>query len=298
MKVLLAIAHFYRPADNPTHSSYDAAAREQRAQAVRSVVQAWRGHLGPCSILNVQKRAFEPVAGAADNLDIAVLVHGEDHLLDPQFCRAHGVRLVQVTAPNPKLLPFAAHRLFADLRNAYDMLVYSEDDLKPADGALLHKIRGFTEAFGWRRLVMPNRYEWNPQGPSLKSFIDGDLPPEVLQKHLDALPDEPVLRLPAFGRDLVFRRATNPHAGFFALTSEQVCHWVRQPHFNDLDCSFYTPLESAATLAMMKTFPIYKPQAGDSGWLEIEHLDDRYSRMSLKRIGLPPPPRPEEEAQG
>jgi hypothetical protein len=289
MKVLLAIAHFYRAKENASHSSEAPDAREERARAVRSVIEAWRGHLGPASILNVERKVFEPVAGAEDALDIVVLVSGEDHLLDAEFCARHRVKLVHVAVQNPRLLPFGAHRLFADQRHVYDMLVYSEDDLRPADGTLLGKIAGFAETFGWRRLLMPNRYEWNLQGPALKTYIDGDLPNDAIGKYVQALPDEPALSQRIPGRELAFARARNPHAGFFALTSEQMRHWVQQPHFNDIDCSFYTPLESAATLAMLKTFPIYKPCGGSSGWLELEHLDSRYSRMTFRRIGLPQP---------
>ncbi|MFN8982736.1 MAG: calcium-binding protein, partial [Alphaproteobacteria bacterium] len=65
------------------------------------------------------------------------------------------------------------------------------------------------------------------------------------------------------------------------ITAEQLTHWMAQPNFGDLDCSLISPLESAATLGILKTFPIYKPFGRDLGWLEIEHLDTRFSGMNL-----------------
>jgi hypothetical protein len=285
MKALLAIAHYFRAEENSIHSSTDGAARDQRAAVVRRVIEAWRGHVGESSVISVHRKVFEPVAGSVPGLDIVVLVRGEDHLLDREFCERHKVRLVQVETTDPRMLPFAAHTLFADVRQAYDMFVYSEDDLRPADGLLLSKIAGFSEAFGWRRLVMPNRYEWNANAPSLKTFIDGDLRPDVTRRYFEALPDEPILRQHVLGREIAYLRAGNPHSGFFALSAEQLGYWVRQPHFNDFDCSFIRALESAATLGVLKTFPIYKSYARDMGWLEIEHLDSRYSGLRLQRVG-------------
>ena len=48
--------------------------------------------------------------------------------------------------------------------------------------------------------------------------------------------------------------------------------WSRQPHFLDRDTSFIGPLESAATLGIMRTFRVYKPAVESAGFLEIEHF--------------------------
>jgi hypothetical protein len=221
--------------------------------------------------------------GPEHGLEIAVLVRGGDHLLEKAFCEKYKVRLVDVPVEDPRMLPFAARNLFADVRNTYDLFVYSEDDLRPADGSLASKVAAFVETFGWRRLVLPNRYEWNPAGLTLKTFIDGDLKPAVTGPYFQALPDEPFLRMKLPGREVRFQRALNPHSGFFALTTEQLAYWMAQQHFDERDCSFIGPLESAATLGALKTFPIYKPFARDAGWLEIQHLDQRFSTPSNRK---------------
>jgi hypothetical protein len=285
MKALLAIAHYFRAEEGSRNSSTYAEAAEERGAAVRKVIEAWRGHFCKSSVLNLSKVQFEPGPSFEDDLDIAVLVHEENHLLDGDFCAKHNVRRIGVAAENPRMLPFAAHQFFADNRHAYDMFVYSEDDLRPSDPTLLSKVAAFGETFGWRRLVMPNRYEWNLAGPSIKTYIDGDIAFRLVEPHMNALPDEQVLRQGMPYRDILYHRACNPHSGFFAINAVQLSHWMRQPHFSDLDCSFVSPLESAATLGLLKTFPIYKSFARDMGWLEIEHLDARWSNLDQRRVG-------------
>jgi hypothetical protein len=229
--------------------------------------------------------------GVADQLDIIVLVNGDNHLLDADYCRARGVRLYDAKLENPRMLGFTAHKLFADARNIYDVFAFSEDDLRPTGGDMIPRILAFHDDYGWRRVLFPNRFEWNPRGPALKTYIDGMLRPGLLATFEAALPDERFLKGRQGAKPLTFQRATNPHCGFFAITAEQLTHWMAQPQFGDQDCSFISPLESAATLGILKTFPIYKPFGRDMGWLEIEHLDTRFSGMNLP--GRPSPtPRP------
>jgi hypothetical protein len=281
MRILLTIAHFFRAEEGSNHSSTDAHRRDQRAAAIRSVIDAWRGHYGPVSAINVWQKRFEPMIGVADQLDIIVLVNGENHLLDADYCRARGVRLYDAKLDNPRMLGFTAHKLFADARNVYDVFAFSEDDLRPSGGDMIPRILAFQDDYGWRRVLFPNRFEWNPRGPALKTYIDGMLRPGLLAPFEAALPDERFLTGRQGAKPLTFRRATNPHCGFFAITAAQLAHWMAQPQFGDQDCSFISPLESAATLGILKTFPIYKPFCRDMGWLEIEHLDTRFSGMNL-----------------
>jgi len=281
MRILLTIAHFFRAEEGSNHSSTDAHRRDQRAIAIRSVIDSWRGHYGAVSSINVWQKKFEPMAGVADQLDIIVLVNGDNHLLDADYCKSRGVRLYDAKLDNPRMLGFSAQKIFADARNIYDVFAFSEDDLRPTGGDLVPRILAFQDDFGWRRVLFPNRFEWNQRGPALKTYIDGMLRPGLLAPFETALPDERFVKGRQGAQPLSFQRATNPHCGFFALTAEQLAHWVAQPHFGDQDCSFISPLESAATLGVLKTFPIYKPFGRNMGWLEIEHLDTRFSGMNL-----------------
>lgn len=276
MRVLLALVHYFRAEEASRHSSTDGRRRDERAAALRRAIDSWRGTFGATTQLNIAQRRFERLRGVADGLDIVVLTNGTDHLLDEDHAKARGARHVRVQLDDPRMLGFAARKLFAEARNAYDLFCYSEDDLRVADPGFLGKILAFQEAFGPRRLLMPNRFEWNQDGPTLKTWIDGDIRPAATAAWREALPDEDFLRL----HGTAFHRAPNPHAGFHALTAVQLAHWMRQPHFGDRDCSFVSPLESAATLGVLKAFAIYKPFGLDAGFLEIEHLDTRFSSMT------------------
>ncbi len=55
-----------------------------------------------------------------------------------------------------------------------------------------------------------------------------------------------------------------------------MAHWAEQSYFLDGSAAFFGPLESAATLGLMKTFDVYKPARQNAGFLEVEHLDLRY----------------------
>jgi GNAT superfamily N-acetyltransferase len=63
---------------------------------------------------------------------------------------------------------------------------------------------------------------------------------------------------------------------------EEMERWAKSPAFQDGDCSFAGPLESAASLGIMKTFRIYKPSMADAGFFEIQHLHNRYLGQALK----------------
>lgn len=282
MRVLLAIIHYFKAEEGSTHSSTDAHRRDQRAAVLRGVIDSWRGIYGPTTTLDIEHKRFERIRASVDGLDICVLTNGTDHLLDEAHAKARGVRHIKVQVDNPRMLGFAVRRLFAEARNAYDLFCHSEDDLRVADAGFFDRIMAFQDSFGWKRVLMPNRFEWNPNGPTIKTWIDGDLRPGAIARWVDPLPDEPLLQLRMPGRAaLAFRRAANPHSGFCAVTAQQLAHWSRQAHYLDMDSSFISPLESSVTLGVMKTFPIYKAFGPDAGFFEIEHLDTRFSSMKL-----------------
>ena len=58
--------------------------------------------------------------------------------------------------------------------------------------------------------------------------------------------------------------------------------WASKPYFLDRDISFAGPLESAATLGIMKTFRVYKPAPASAGFFEIRHANARYLGNWLK----------------
>ena len=61
-----------------------------------------------------------------------------------------------------------------------------------------------------------------------------------------------------------------------------MARWAEAPTFGDGDCSFAGPLESAASLGVMTNFRIHKPAAPHAGFLELQHLHNRYLGVALK----------------
>jgi hypothetical protein len=61
-------------------------------------------------------------------------------------------------------------------------------------------------------------------------------------------------------------------------------YWVKQPYFLDRDCSFVGPLESAATLGIMKTFKIYKAAPSHANFMEIQHFGSSFLNLIGKQV--------------
>ena len=281
MRILVILAHYFAAEAKPRHASTDGSREADRKAAVEAAIRSWRAHFGPSAMLDVGSRSFHMGPRSEDTVDIVVTTANEKHLMTSEFCTAMGVRVAKHTLDQPRMLGFTAQGLFAAWRNLYDLFVFSEDDLRINDPALIDKLVWFNRTFGPRRVLMPNRVELNPAGHAPKTYIDGDLAPALAADMKRHVPDEETLYGSPFGREGVFQRARNPHSGFYALTRDQLSYWMSQPHWLDRDCSFVSPLESAATLGIAKTFSIYKPFGASSGFLEIEHLDDRFSTMKL-----------------
>lgn len=82
--------------------------------------------------------------------------------------------------------------------------------------------------------------------------------------------------MPFIDETIVFERTSYPSAGCFFLNAEQLRTWVDAPAFRDRDTSYMSPLDSAATLSIMKTFRIYKPVLDQASFLEVLHASPRW----------------------
>lgn len=281
MRALVVLVHYFSPEANPRHTSVDESRRENRTRAIQTVIEGYRGTFGPASKLRFSDRTVD-VGPSVVDLDIRVLTVPGCTLVDDQFRRRFGVHQTLCEPSNPRHLGFFAYRLFAKLANDYDWFIFSEDDLLVRDASLFDKLAWFNATFGDRRVLSPNRLEWNPRAAFLKTYVDGDISQRTFNRLTHQLPDEDVLKAAPLSAELTFQRARNPHSGFFAITRAQLAYWMARPHWLEEDVSFVSPLESAATLGLTKTFAVYKP-LDPAAFLEVEHLDDRFSKM-----GWPP----------
>ena len=287
MRILVAITHYYSAQrssspDGRWHGSVgDAAAVRARAlwQCIASLHQLY----GPaqCIIEHVTRVARNANERTAGKIDIVVCTTGNDHLLG-QLTLPAGSYIHRPSGCAPPLLGFECHAALRDRIGNYDYYAYLEDDLISRDPWLFVKLGWFTRQLGDEVLLQPNRYEVGPLGLVHKAYIDGRLAVEVTAPFQDVAIN-PVVTSRLLDTNVTFERAKNPHAGCFFLNARQMESWAQRPYFLDRDASFIGPLESAATLGIMRTFRVYKPAADSAAFLEIEHFGTSFIGQLRRR---------------
>lgn len=287
MRVLVAIPHFYRPTDLGYYGSLSPD-HGPRLRALAGCLTRLHQSVGPRQrLLYAPEGATRPCNGAEDVvLDIVVCTAGNDHLVD---ALPPGLCWHRRTDAAPPLLGYECHAVLRDNLGRYDWYVYLEDDLGICDPLFFDKLRWFAAVAGDSRCVLqPNRFETCDAPPLFKLYIDGppkDTAANAPRTGLD-VPEE--IRAPFLEREVRFRRVDNPHSGTFFLTDEQMRRWAGMPDFLDRASSYIGPLESAATLGLIRHFAVYKPSRENAGFLEIEHGDTRYLGRRLEFSGEPP----------
>ena len=274
-RVLAAIPHFYRHSTEGGHGSQ----RRDPASRVRALggcIAALRANLGVGQVgIDIAARAARPAnQELAHQLDIVVCTTGEDHLLDrlalPRDNYAH-----RASRAEPLLLGYECHAALRDGLSRYDYFAFFEDDLLIHDPLFLAKCAWFSAKVGGDAVLQPNRFEIAAGRDPAKAYIDGDIRARATAPFQD-IANRPEIRLEALGATVTFRRPLNPHSGCFLLSAEQMAHWARQPYFLDRAASFIGPLESAATLGLMRAFRVYKPAFANAGFLEIQHAGQAF----------------------
>jgi hypothetical protein len=179
------------------------------------------------------------------------------------------------TAADPVMLGFECHKLMREMQGRYDYYGYVEDDIVIVDPLFLRKRRLFDRQFGPQALLQPNRYEASPIGPVTKLYVDYRLAPHVTARYQD-ITEAPRLELPFLDDTIAFERTSYPSAGCFFLSGDQLAAFVDGPHCLDGDVSYLSPLDSAVTLSVMKTFRVYKPALEQAWFLEVLHASPRW----------------------
>lgn len=282
-RLLVTIPHFFNPDGDQNHGSTRKDPRP-RLQALTRCIAALHQTLGSRQgMLQIVSRTAHPANQAvAVDLDVVVCTTGDRHLID-QLPLPPGHFTHEATAAEPKMLGFECHRVLRDRFGAYDWYAFLEDDLILHDPWTLAKLDWFGRTFGPQRLLQPNRYEVSLRRTPRKLYIDGDLRKAVTDAFCP-VDGDPELAGDLLGRPVHFRRALNPHSGCFFLSAEQMGRWIAAPHFLDCDTRFISPLESAASLGIMRSFRLYKPVAANAAFLEIQHESEGF--LSLVGNGV------------
>jgi hypothetical protein len=289
MKILVTIPHFHNASGNGAYGSTGPESA-RRAEALSQTIAGIHQFLGPRQAFLYCLHHFVPGRGngqlmkvneqAADSVDIAVCTVGQNHLVDrlsvPKSMFHH-----QPAQVEPMMIGFACQQILKAHLGKYDFYCYMEDDLWIGDPYFLSKISWFTRTFGDETLLLPHRYELATAEPLHKLYIDGPVRPDFTAKWQD-INAQRTLESQFLGETIGFERWSNPHSGCFFLNAAQMQKWAASASFLDGDCSFAGPLESAASLGVMKNFRTYKPAFINAGFHEIRHMHNRYLGVALK----------------
>lgn len=280
MKILFAIPHYFDSAGGGRHASL-APDPQPRVQALAACLATLHHVFGSeQKLIDIARRVVVPANQAQRHeIEIVVCTAGGRHLLAETPIPAQ-LYWHRPSSAEPSLLGYECQQVFRDSLGRFDYYCYLEDDLLLTDPWFFVKLAWFNRLAGDECLLQPNRYEMLSHVVARKAYVDGPLKPEVYApfRDLDALPE---IAAEALGATILFQPARNPHSGCYFLNAAQMERWAAQPYFLDRAASFVGPLESAATLGILRTFKIYKPAREQAAFLEIQH----YGAQFLAQVG-------------
>ncbi len=285
MRILFTIAHFFNPEGQGKHAS-QRKDPQPRLTALTSCLTALRGLYSQSQcMIDIREYATIPVnQNQAHDVEIVICTTQNYHLL-PYLRLPPNSFLHHATNVEPMLLGFECQAVMQAYLGQFDYYCYLEDDLILHDPWFFVKLNWFTQNAGYQNLLQPNRYEISASGLVPKVYIDGDIIPQATAKFQN-IQEQPQLTGKIMEQTVSFHRALNPHAGCYFLNAEQMSYWGSQPYFLDRDTSFVSPLESAATLGIMRTFRIYKSAPTHANFLEIQHFGSSYLSLLGNQIAL------------
>ncbi len=285
MRVLVAIPHFFRARGDAAHYGSESSA-SARLSSLRSCIQGLHQNLDGHAqgLLHGPSASLHPTNDSLSHtVDVIVCTTGEHHLVEhlPDGLCEH-----VPTHAEPRLLGYECHEQLSSRSPQYDWYCYLEDDLLLSDPLFFDKLSWFDSWAPPGTLLQPNRFERYEAPRIRKVFVDGTPARTTLSAPFQDIREQPELKKSWLDSELVFRRPDNPHSGCFFLSRDHLERWRAAPGFLDRSSAFAGPLESAATLGIMRSFKVYKPAPRNASFLEIEHLDPRY-RITETSSGEP-----------
>lgn len=273
MKILFTIIHYYNPAGEGRYGSVRKNP-QPRIEALRACIGNLHCLFGDKQFnLDISTHSANKINTFQRNeLKIIILTIPEYNLLDKLNLPATFYTNKEVR-PEPIMLGFEAKKVFEENAGMYDYYCYLEDDLIINDPLFFVKLNMFNKMTDDGYLIQPNRYEIFFGEPVNKAYIDGNLKQRTTEKFQN-ISDSQTLTGNIITEEILFKRTLNPHSGCYFLNENQLNIWKNNSYFSENDTSFIGPLESAATLGIMKTFKVYKPEP--QSFLEIMHYGTSY----------------------
>ena len=287
MRILFAIPHYFSQS-LAGHYGSERSAPEARALATRLCLAALRQNFSEAQGLidGLQSQICAANPDLSATITVALCTTGDSHLVAHLVgCGFDHVR----TQADPRLLGFECHKVLRGGLGQYDYFAYLEDDLRIGDALFFTKLAWFNAQFGEAAVLQPNRFELVAEPAPYKLYIDGTPHDPRLGAGLQRVDEQRRMVALAFGRQVTFQRVDNPHSGCFFLNAAQLARWASEPDFAVPSTAFCGPLESAATLGIMRHFRAYKPARENAAFLEIEHLDPRYLGKRFWPVAGDPP---------
>jgi len=269
--------HFFdREGSDKTNRSRQASALDERLRSLIAAIGGPHQAMGTATygLDHENAQALRMRSSQPHTIDLVVCTTGDKHLI-PEIQAVSTLFHHYPTNAEPIMLGFECHKLLRDARGRYDYYAFVEDDVVLTDPLFFRKLRVFDQHFGLHALLQPNRYEVLPTGPVNKLYVDYKMRAGVTAQYQN-IADTPRLDMPFLDEAIGFERSTYPSAGCFFLNAEQLEYWAGSPNFLDGDVSYLSPLDSAVTLSVMKTFRIYKPRLEQAWFLEVLHASPRW----------------------
>jgi hypothetical protein len=280
LKILLTIPHFFGPSEEAQEKGKKAGSAggnvEKRVKVIRYAIRSFVNIFGyQQGIFDIVKRCISP-ANHRESSDVTVFICTSKnlHLLDQ--LNNEEIKFNNISSDiDPKYLGFVCHSIMRDFKGQFDYYCYMEDDLIIQDPFFFNKLNWFNQNMGNDYVLQPNRYEIADKSMTEKLYVDGNLPEHWTKPHRDLslLRD---IYLEYLDIKIKFHASLNPHSGCFFLNKEQFDNWSSKPYFLDGDQSLIGPLESAATLGILKCFKPYKASPEHANFFEVLHGDSRY----------------------
>ncbi len=282
MRVLFTIAHFFNRDGSGDYGSLKSKP-QARIEALSKQIAALHQLFGKFQycIDFSHRRALSANQERENNLEIVICTTQGYHLLN-ELSLSSNLWTHHPTKAESMLLGFECQKVLKENLGKYDYYCFLEDDLIIHDPYWFVKLKWFCQQSGDRNLLQPNRYEISIVDNLVrKIYIDGSLNPG-LSARFQNIQEQPLIKGGVMGSPVSFCRTSNPHSGCYFLNASQMAYWAKSAHFLNGDTSFIGPLESAATLGIMRTFRIYKPTSGNMNFLEIQHFNQAWSEKILK----------------
>ena len=288
MRILISIVHHWDPEGDRLHQSTRPDPRPRRLALKNQLLSLQRLGLRQGQ-LDIAQRKVTPVNQMFKHeFDIRIVTDGSHTVLDQLDTSWASLAREEVREPISSMhLGFEGQKLLAEnIDGGFDLFAYLEDDLIINDPLFFHKINWFANELGDDKLLLPHRVELSgPNNIVNRLYIDGPLPSNDLKS---LIPDPcPPLAMNLPLGPLYFTSPLNPHSGCFVLSQNQLSRWVNHSCWQDEDCSYVSPLESAASLGLSKVFGLYKPATACASWLELQHWGTSFTSLIGGQIPEP-----------